>query len=98
MNIKNSNLKLPFHLPSFFTPLIDIIGSYRGDVIKFSGDALTIYFPAIEDPDLDDNVPPCGTYGCEGHKPLELAVLREGKFEGIRVQNYAVLAVCQCQS
>ena len=35
-------------LTAFFTPLIDIIESYRGDVIKFSGDALTIYFPAVE--------------------------------------------------
>ncbi|CAD7944931.1 unnamed protein product [Amoebophrya sp. A120] len=63
-------------LTAFFTPLIDIISSYRGDVIKFSGDALTIYFPADNDPDLDDNLPPCGTYGCKGHCPEELATLR----------------------
>eukprot|EP00392_Amoebophrya_sp_AT5.2_P017887 g18309.t1 len=43
-------------LTAFFTPLIDIISSYRGDVIKFSGDALTIYFPAEMDPDLDENL------------------------------------------
>lgn len=63
-------------LTSFFTPLIDIISSYRGDVIKFSGDALTIYFPAVEDAYLDNHVPPCGTYGCEGHTPEELSTLR----------------------
>eukprot|EP00438_Fugacium_kawagutii_P027230 Skav214323 [mRNA] locus=scaffold86:110995:133601:+ [translate_table: standard] len=33
-------------LTSFFTPLIQLINAYRGDVIKFSGDALMIYFPA----------------------------------------------------
>ncbi|CAD7972564.1 unnamed protein product [Amoebophrya sp. A25] len=63
-------------LTAFFTPLIKIISAYRGDVIKFSGDALTIYFPAVQDPDLDNNVPPCGTYGCSGHSPEELCVLR----------------------
>ena len=63
-------------LTKFFTPLIDIIHSYRGDVIKFSGDALTVYFPCQNDPWLDDQVPPCGSFGCEGHSPIELSVLR----------------------
>eukprot|EP00397_Hematodinium_sp_SG-2012_P004734 GEMP01004748.1.p1 GENE.GEMP01004748.1~~GEMP01004748.1.p1 ORF type:complete len:1084 (+),score=199.12 GEMP01004748.1:212-3463(+) len=66
-------------LIAFFTPLIDIINAYRGDVIKFSGDALTIYFPAVNDtqhPRMHADVPPCGTYACEGHSPMELAVLR----------------------
>jgi len=66
-------------LISFFTPLIDIITAYRGDVIKFSGDALTIYFPAVDDtqhPRMHPDVPPCGTYACQGHNPLELSVLR----------------------
>jgi len=66
-------------LIAFFTPLIDIISAFRGDVIKFSGDALTIYFPAVDDtqhPRMHPDVPPCGTYACEGHSPMELAVLR----------------------
>ena len=45
-------------------------------MIKFSGDALTIYFPAVEDQYLDDHVPPCGTFGCEGHSAEELSVIR----------------------
>ncbi|KAF4657097.1 hypothetical protein FOL47_008614, partial [Perkinsus chesapeaki] len=62
-------------LNKFFTPLIDIINSYRGDVIKFSGDALTILFPAICDYDYDY---PCGSgwSNCKGHNDLQLATLR----------------------
>jgi len=43
---KNSNgaETLSACLNEFFTPLIDIIESYHGDIIKFSGDALTIVF------------------------------------------------------
>jgi len=36
-------------LQGFFTPLIDLINNYRGDVIKFSGDALMVYFQAVDD-------------------------------------------------
>mmetsp|Transcript_46646 Transcript_46646/g.82231 ORF Transcript_46646/g.82231 Transcript_46646/m.82231 type:complete len:1068 (+) Transcript_46646:153-3356(+) len=66
-------------LTSFFTPLIDIINAYRGDVIKFSGDALTIYFPAIDDtqhPRYRPVVPPHGTYGLPDLGPMTTAVLR----------------------
>jgi len=66
-------------LTSFFTPLIDIICAYRGDVIKFSGDALTIYFPAIDDtqhPRYRAVVPPHGTYGLPDLGPMTTAVLR----------------------
>jgi class 3 adenylate cyclase len=66
-------------LTSFFTPLIDIILSYRGDVIKFSGDALTIYFPAVDDtqhPRYRPVVPPHGTYGLPDLGPMTTAVLR----------------------
>jgi len=60
-------------LNTFFTPLIDMLTAYRGDVIKFSGDALTILFQAV-----DDNqtfVHACGSPSCS-HNPLELACLR----------------------
>jgi class 3 adenylate cyclase len=66
-------------LTSFFTPLIDIICAYRGDVIKFSGDALTIYFPAVDDtqhPRYRSVVPPHGTYGLPDLGPMTTAVLR----------------------
>lgn len=66
-------------LTSFFTPLIDIINAYRGDVIKFSGDALTIYFPSIDDtqhPRYRPVVPPHGTYGLPDLGPMTTAVLR----------------------
>merc|ERR1719456_797520 len=66
-------------LTSFFTPLIDIINAYRGDVIKFSGDALTIYFPAVDDtehPRYKPAVPPHGSYGLPDRGPMSTAVLR----------------------
>lgn len=63
-------------LTAFFTPLIDLILAYRGDVIKFSGDALTIYHQAVEDVSKKPDVPPCGTFGCEGHPALQLATIR----------------------
>ena len=64
----------------FFTPLIDIIGAYRGDIIKFSGDALTILFVSDHDEYDEENEEeiPCGSAWarCSGHSDLELAVLR----------------------
>jgi len=66
-------------LRDFFTPLIDIISAYRGDVIKFSGDALTIYFPAVDDtthPRYRPTVPPHGSYGLPDIGPMATAVLR----------------------
>ena len=57
-------------LNAFFTPLIEMVTAYQGDVIKFSGDALTILFEAKPGD--------CGSAwaGCQGHDPVTLAVLR----------------------
>lgn len=66
-------------LTAFFTPLIDLINAYRGDTIKFSGDALTIYFPAVDDtqcPTYNGIVPPHGSYGLPDLGPMATAVLR----------------------
>lgn len=66
-------------LMSFFSPLIDLINAYRGDTIKFSGDALTIYFPAVDDskcPTFNGIVPPHGSYGLPDLGPMATAVLR----------------------
>ena len=66
-------------LNQFFTPLIEIISSYRGDIIKFSGDALTILFKAEADETQSGEYDlPCGSgwSRCSGHSDLELAVLR----------------------
>merc|ERR1719158_1722952 len=41
--------RLQSSLNKFFSPMIDIITSYNGDVIKFSGDALTVVFNEDED-------------------------------------------------
>lgn len=66
-------------LKAFFTPLINLIENYRGDVIKFSGDALTIYFPAVDDnrgEEVKMRVPPHGSYGLPDLGPMATAVLR----------------------
>jgi class 3 adenylate cyclase len=65
-------------LNRFFTPLIEIITGYRGDIIKFSGDALTILFVAEKDDDDGESSYPCGSdwARCAGHSAVELAVLR----------------------
>eukprot|EP00933_Yihiella_yeosuensis_P044593 TRINITY_DN39859_c0_g1_i1.p1 TRINITY_DN39859_c0_g1~~TRINITY_DN39859_c0_g1_i1.p1 ORF type:complete len:1096 (-),score=175.69 TRINITY_DN39859_c0_g1_i1:61-3348(-) len=66
-------------LTAFFTPLIDIITAYRGDVIKFSGDALTIYFPAVDDmegPQQKYKLPTHGSFGFADLGPMATAVLR----------------------
>ncbi|CAJ1382516.1 unnamed protein product [Effrenium voratum] len=68
-------------LTSFFTPLIQmLINAYRGDVIKFSGDALMIYFPAVDDTLVGDQskfkVPPHGSYHQPDIGPMATAVLR----------------------
>jgi len=66
-------------LTSFFTPLIDLINAYRGDTIKFSGDALTIYFPSIDDTKCtayNGIVPPHGSYGQPDLGPMATSVLR----------------------
>lgn len=66
-------------LKSFFTPLIDLINAYRGDVIKFTRNALTIYFQAVDDtvsPKYNGVVPPHGTYGLPDLGPMITAVLR----------------------
>jgi hypothetical protein len=65
-------------LTAFFTPLIDLIHAYRGDVIKFSGDALMIYFPSVDDkknvPDL--LIPAHGSYDQPEIGPQATAALR----------------------
>eukprot|EP00928_Gymnodinium_smaydae_P024615 TRINITY_DN1986_c0_g1_i1.p1 TRINITY_DN1986_c0_g1~~TRINITY_DN1986_c0_g1_i1.p1 ORF type:complete len:2362 (-),score=606.06 TRINITY_DN1986_c0_g1_i1:70-7155(-) len=61
-------------LNKFFTPLIDIIEAYRGDVIKFSGDALSILFEATDDYTLSES--PCGSPEAPRKTPLQLACLR----------------------
>lgn len=66
-------------LTAFFTPLINLINSYRGDVIKFSGDALVIYFPAVDDTAVQRSrlqVPPHGSFGLPDLGPMATAVLR----------------------
>lgn len=63
-------------LTAFFTPLIQLINAYRGDVIKFSGDALMIYFPAVDDTRAGMLVPPHGSYGFPDIGPMATAVLR----------------------
>lgn len=66
-------------LTAFFTPLINLINAYRGDVIKFSGDALTIYFPAVDDaaaPRTRVQVPPHGSFGLPDLGPMATSVLR----------------------
>jgi len=66
-------------LDLFFTPLIDLINAYRGDVIKFSGDALMIYFQAYDDDHSKaskSDVPPHGTYGLPDLGPMSTSVLR----------------------
>jgi len=77
---KSDGAELLSHcLTSFFTPLIDIINAYRGDVIKFSGDALTIYFQAVDDTKsskFNHVVPPHGTWGLPDLGPMATAVLR----------------------
>ncbi|CAE7242806.1 ADCY10, partial [Symbiodinium necroappetens] len=66
-------------LTAFFTPLIDLINAYRGDTIKFSGDALTIYFPSVDDTktsSFNGIVPPHGSFGLADLGPMATAVLR----------------------
>jgi len=66
-------------LTAFFTPLIDLINAYRGDTIKFSGDALTIYFPSVDDTKstaFNGIVPPHGSFGLDDLGPMATAVLR----------------------
>lgn len=48
---------------NFFTVLIDVVQLYGGDVIKFSGDALTVVFPVISKGGVDAVFAPCKTKG-----------------------------------
>lgn len=66
-------------LKGFFTPLIDLIHAYHGDVIKFSGNALNSYWPDVDDtqsPKYNNIVPPHGTYGLPDLGPMATACLR----------------------
>lgn len=70
---------LSHSLQAFFTPLIDLITAYRGDVIKFGGDSLTVFFPAVDDTRVSHggvSVPPHGSYGLPDLGPMSTAVLR----------------------
>lgn len=46
-----------------------------GDIIKFSGDALTVIFRTRDSAIRSTGRPPCGSLHCS-HSPLSLAVLR----------------------
>lgn len=75
----NGAEQLSLCLKAFFTPLIDLIHAYRGDVIKFTRNALTIYFQGVDDtisPKYNCVVPPHGTYGLPDLGPMATAVLR----------------------
>jgi len=67
-------------LLDFFTPLINLTNSYRGDVIKFKKDALMVYFPSVDDTECAKGkkalVPPHGSYGFPDLGPMSTAVLR----------------------
>jgi len=69
-------------LRAFFDELLAIISDYRGDVIKFSGDSLTVYFPDFDDTRCSaykrtrGEIPPHGSYGHPDLGPMATAVLR----------------------
>jgi len=42
--------ELTYLINQYFTRMIRIIQNYHGQVVKFSGDALTVFFPADEIP------------------------------------------------
>ncbi|CAK0816123.1 unnamed protein product [Prorocentrum cordatum] len=69
-------------LTAFFGELLAIINDYRGDVIKFSGDSLTVYFPDFDDTGcsayrrINGEIPPHGSYGHPDLGPMATAVLR----------------------
>jgi class 3 adenylate cyclase len=66
-------------LHQFFTPLVELLNDYRGDVIKFTGQSLTVYFPEVDDtksPKYNGIVPPHGTYGLPDLGRMATAVLR----------------------
>eukprot|EP00929_Paragymnodinium_shiwhaense_P069059 TRINITY_DN34841_c0_g4_i2.p1 TRINITY_DN34841_c0_g4~~TRINITY_DN34841_c0_g4_i2.p1 ORF type:complete len:1263 (+),score=178.29 TRINITY_DN34841_c0_g4_i2:133-3921(+) len=65
-------------LSAFLKPLIDLILSYRGDIIKFFGNALKVYIPAVDDTGstVRSRMPPHGSHGLEDLGPMATAVLR----------------------
>jgi len=69
----NGELRFSRCLSRFFTPLIDLITAYRGDVVKFYGTRLIAFFEAFDDNSSFKHA--CGALSCE-HKPDELACLR----------------------
>mmetsp|Transcript_43719 Transcript_43719/g.103237 ORF Transcript_43719/g.103237 Transcript_43719/m.103237 type:complete len:1247 (-) Transcript_43719:28-3768(-) len=48
--------KIGQSLNDFFGPIINIINSYQGDILKFSGDALTIVWPAHTDSNVNKDL------------------------------------------
>lgn len=70
-------------LSAFYTPFLDLVNAYRGDAVKFSGDAITLYFPAADDSrhsQYNPTVPPHGTMGLPDLGPMATAVLRASAF------------------
>jgi class 3 adenylate cyclase len=66
-------------LNQFYTPLVDLISQYRGDIIKFSGDALTVFFMSEPEEGVSTEYDmPCGSgwARCACHTELQLATLR----------------------
>eukprot|EP00929_Paragymnodinium_shiwhaense_P055625 TRINITY_DN27861_c0_g1_i1.p1 TRINITY_DN27861_c0_g1~~TRINITY_DN27861_c0_g1_i1.p1 ORF type:complete len:1088 (-),score=235.63 TRINITY_DN27861_c0_g1_i1:188-3451(-) len=75
----NSADQLSQCITNFFTPLIELLEEYRGDVIKFRGSGVVVYFPAVDDTKsakYTGIVPPHGTYGLPDIGAMATAVLR----------------------
>jgi class 3 adenylate cyclase len=64
---------LAFVFRSFFTPLIDLLLDYRGDIIKFNGEGLSVFFEERDDKRIIDD--PAGTPGLP-IMAFQLALLR----------------------
>jgi class 3 adenylate cyclase len=66
-------------LSDFFSRLVPVIYAFRGDVIKFSGDAITVVFPAVDDTKGPKYTPELLPHGCNEARdlgPMGTAVLR----------------------
>jgi class 3 adenylate cyclase len=80
--ISNGTKLMAECLDAFFTPLIDLIDAYRGDIIKFRGDGLVVYFPAVDDTLQNDpvqaqeTIPAHGSYDQPDMHPTSISVLR----------------------
>lgn len=70
------------HLDAFFTPLVSLVDSYRGDVLRLSGDSLTVHFPSVECPRewARNQVPAHGSHHMPEIGPAATAALRSLAF------------------